>query len=316
MKFLNKISIGMPVFNGEKYLREAIISILNQSYENFELIISDNASNDKTETICNEFVNIDGRVKYYRKKVNVGAADNYNFVFHESSGEYFKWAAHDDIIRADFLSRCAEVLDNDPDCVLAHPRTVLINSTGEATSCYLDNLHSLDPSPAARLARWILPKEGMCNPVFGLLRRNVMATTLLHGNYLSADRVFLAEMALRGTIREIDDALFLRRVHAEMSTRAHASHRELSEWFTGQHARGFRFKYWRLLREYARAVNNAPLSDKQKQECRKILVIWARTKRRFLARELCLPVYANGRYTTLSRAFKKLGKILTHPLRR
>src|SRR3989337_590294 len=122
------VSIGLPVFNGEKYLRQALDSILAQTYQDFELIISDNASTDKTQQICREYVKKDSRIRYYRNKRNLGATRNHNRVFELSCGEYFKWASHDDLLAPEFLSRCVSVLDQDHSIVLCHSKTGRINA--------------------------------------------------------------------------------------------------------------------------------------------------------------------------------------------
>src|SRR3989304_6465989 len=116
------VSVGLPVFNGNKYIEQAIDSILAQTYQNFELIISDNASNDRTQEICQAFVARDKRIKYFRNDKNLGAAPNFNNVFNLSSGKYFKWAAYDDLLAPDFLSRCIDVLESMPDVVLCFPK--------------------------------------------------------------------------------------------------------------------------------------------------------------------------------------------------
>src|SRR3974377_1117825 len=99
-----KVSIGLPVYNGENYLRLAIDSILTQDYTDFELIISDNASADATQEICREYTARDCRIRYYRNKINIGASGNYNRVFELARGGLFKWAAHDDVHLPAFLS--------------------------------------------------------------------------------------------------------------------------------------------------------------------------------------------------------------------
>jgi glycosyltransferase involved in cell wall biosynthesis len=114
------VSIGMPVCNGAKFITEALDSILNQTFENFELIVSDNASTDETGKICREYMAKDSCIRYYRSKQNFGAAWNFNHVFKLSSGKYFKWAAHDDVIAPDFPLKCVEVLERDPSVVLCH----------------------------------------------------------------------------------------------------------------------------------------------------------------------------------------------------
>ena len=101
-----RVSIGMPVYNGEEFLERALDSLLAQSFSDFELIISDNASQDKTQEICLRYAARDPRVKYYRNETNIGAAENFNRVFALSSGEYFKWAGHDDSWTPDYLERC------------------------------------------------------------------------------------------------------------------------------------------------------------------------------------------------------------------
>ena len=101
-----RVTIGLPVYNGETYLEETLDSILNQTYTEFELIISDNGSSDGTRLICEEYAAKDDRIKYYRSVKNLGAAPNYNRAFELSSGEYFKWADYDDPLAPEFLSKC------------------------------------------------------------------------------------------------------------------------------------------------------------------------------------------------------------------
>ena len=97
------ISIGMPVFNGELTIRSAIDSILNQTYKNFELIISNNRSTDLTHAICQEYADADERIKYICQSENIGSALNFKFVLERASGKYFMWAACDDVRSSDFL---------------------------------------------------------------------------------------------------------------------------------------------------------------------------------------------------------------------
>ncbi len=98
-----KVSIGMPVYNGEEFIREALDSLLAQTFTDFELIISDNASTDGTEAICREYTSKDHRVRYIRQAKNLGAGGNFQFVLYEAVGEYFMWAAYDDLRSKDCL---------------------------------------------------------------------------------------------------------------------------------------------------------------------------------------------------------------------
>jgi glycosyltransferase involved in cell wall biosynthesis len=124
-----RVSIGLPVYNGERFLKDALDSILSQTYRDFELIISDNASSDHTEEICRRYAARDERVRYYRYDNNVGAARNFNRVFQLSRGEYFKWAAHDDICSPGFLQRCVKILDSDTAVVVCFS-ILLLTSMG------------------------------------------------------------------------------------------------------------------------------------------------------------------------------------------
>lgn len=298
-----RVSIGLPVYNGSAHIEAAITSILSQTFGDFELLICDNASSDATQQICERLAAQDHRIRYIRHSVNLGAAANYNHAFKLACGDYFKWAAHDDLLAPRYLEACVDVLDHDAGCVLAHPATVIINADGDELSCYLDHLACDSADPVERFGVWMRPADGMCNPVFGLVRREAMAQTCLHGDFMGADRVFLAEIALRGRVRSIPDGLFLRRVHAAMSTRANRDSSALDRWYTGAAVTRIRFKYWRRLGEFARMLMRVPLTAGQRTRCFGILGYWAMRRANRLLRELMLPFYLNGRPTALGRMF-------------
>jgi len=125
-----RLSIGIPVYNGQEYLPELLESLLIQTFEDFEILICDNASNDRTGDICREFERRDRRVHYTCNERNLGAVANFNRVFEISTAPLFKWAAHDDLYHSDYLSECIRVLDANPDVVLAHSGTAFIDDQG------------------------------------------------------------------------------------------------------------------------------------------------------------------------------------------
>ena len=127
---LPRLSIGLPVYNGERFLGEALDSLLGQTYEDFELIISDNASTDGTADICLRYAEQDSRIRYVRQPRNIGLIPNHDFVMEEARGELFKCAAYDDLYGRELLERCVEALDADPDAVLAHSWSVMIDESG------------------------------------------------------------------------------------------------------------------------------------------------------------------------------------------
>src|SRR5271165_6740325 len=128
-----RLSIGLAVYNGENYLAGSLEALLGQSYEDFELIISDNASTDGTAGICRRYLNQDSRIRYICQPRNIGAAPNHNFVVGQARGELFKWASHDDLYARDLLKCCVDALDEHPHIVLAHSWTALVDGSGCVT---------------------------------------------------------------------------------------------------------------------------------------------------------------------------------------
>src|SRR5688572_15385073 len=124
------VSIGMPVYNGEAYLCQAVDSLLAQDYGNFELIISDNGSTDHTAAICQKYAKKDKRVRYYRTNTNLGASYNFKRVFELASGEFFMWAGSHDIWTPDYISRLIRVLQAEPNVALAYTETHWIDEKG------------------------------------------------------------------------------------------------------------------------------------------------------------------------------------------
>lgn len=126
-----KVSIGLPIYNGARCLVEALDTILAQTFEDWALIISDNASTDETARICRAYEARDARIRYVRNARNVGANRNHNMAFRLASGRYFKWAAADDAWGPSFLARCVQALDTNPSAVLAYPQPDFINADGK-----------------------------------------------------------------------------------------------------------------------------------------------------------------------------------------
>ena len=260
------VSIGLPVFNGDKYLEEALDSILSQTYPDFELIISDNASTDRTQEICRAYAMKDQRIRYYRNASNLGAAQNFNRVFELSSGEYFKWASHDDLCASEYLERCAGILDRRSDVVLCYPKTTIIDRDGEFVEEYFDGFHLDSPKPHVRF-RNLFRAPGLCNPVFGLIRASALRRTRLVGSYASSDRVLLGELALSGQFYEVPEFLFLRRGHPQRSLAANVTDSDIAAWFDPSTRGQILLPRWRRLLEYLRAVRRAPLSWSERMRC-------------------------------------------------
>ena len=225
------VSIGLPVYNGERYLAEAVEALLDQSFVDFELVIGDNGSTDATAEIIADARARDTRVRWLPSPENRGAAWNYNRVFHATSGRYFRWAAYDDLMRPTYLERLVEALDTAPaDVVLAQTGTILIDDEGAEVGVWDDAFDLSTSDPARRLSQ-LVRHLVMSNVFFGLVPRVAMERTRLHGAYPSADYVFLAELALLGRFVTVPERLFLRRVHRGMSRYANTTLADVAEWF-------------------------------------------------------------------------------------
>jgi glycosyltransferase involved in cell wall biosynthesis len=265
----------MPVYNGERYLAEALDSIVSQTYTDFELVISDNASTDATEEICRGYASRDERIRYHRGEVNRGAAWNYNRVFALSRGKYFKWASHDDRCAPAFLERCVAALDASPDVVVSYPRTTVIDARGGTIDMEEDDLQLDSRNVVRRFSNCLSPMKLCHNVIFGLMRRDVLAGTGLIGTYLASDRCLVAELSLYGPFEEISERLFFRRKH---DANIGVDLEDLQFYRPGL-SRRFVMPEWRLLGEFLKAVRRAPLTIGEKRRLAAAIFHWAAVSR-------------------------------------
>ena len=112
-----KITIGIPVYNGEKFVSEKISSIINQDFNDFELIISDNGSTDSTKEICEKFTSLDKRIRFFSHKKNMGPNWNFNFILEKAKGKYFMWTSVDDEILSGFIVKNISILETRNDVI-------------------------------------------------------------------------------------------------------------------------------------------------------------------------------------------------------
>jgi len=279
-----RVSIGMPVHNGEPYVAEAIGSILSQTFEDFELVISDNGSTDATEQICRDLAAADGRIRYHRCETNRGAAWNFNRVAQLACGELFKWAAHDDLCAPGLIRRCVDVLDTDRDVILCYTRVRMIDKDGRVIGDHEDQMTADGPQAHQRFAAIL--RDRMCYAVFGVVRRDVLMQTPLFGPYAHADGVLLARLALRGRFHQTDDYLFLSRRHPGQSAGMMRDKYMYTVWFDPTRSRQIVLPNWRINLEYARSVRAAPISAVDKLRCHMLVAREFVSDRRRLLRDV------------------------------
>jgi len=251
-----RVGVGLPVYNGERYLAGALDALLGQTWSDFILFIGDNASTDGTEDIARHYAARDSRVRYHRHRTNIGAPRNFNYLFEQSGTAYFRWQAADDLVLPEYTARCVEVLDSDPGAVLAYCGTIDIDGEGRELGPYEDRMHVTQASARERFRR-VRQNLQRCNAVFGLLRSSVLRHTSLFQTFVHSDRVFLAELALHGKLIEVPERLFRRRYHPAASSAM--NDRQRDAFYTGQAQRSVRPQYWPLLAGYYRALAQAPV---------------------------------------------------------
>lgn len=279
-----QLSLGLPVFNGEAFLEQALDSILAQTYQDFELIISDNASTDNTQEICQRYAAKDQRLSYYRHPQNRGAAYNFNRVFHLASGKYFKWIAHDDLHAPSFLAKCVEVLEKDSSVILCHSQVTIIDPQGNFLQNYDLKLRTDSAKPHKRFHE--LLNLHLCYQIFGVIRVDALLQTPLMGNYGHADGVLLSRLALLGRFHQIPEYLFFARNHPQQSMSLYfpnylslasqdasksvtdiPDHYSYTVWFDPTKQGKIFFPHWRIFWEYWLSVEEAPLSWYEQIRC-------------------------------------------------
>ena len=267
-----RVTIGLPVYNGGRYLREAIESAIFQSYRDLELVICDNASTDTTEAICRDYAARDPRIRYVRNAENLGASRNFNLTFKLSRGEFFRWLAADDVLAPACIERCVVALDGDASAVLAHTNVKLIGESGDP---FGDFEYPKDHARAARPAKRFqdaLASDRWSFEVFSLVRTDAMRRTRLLDRYIASDRILRAELALMGRYALIPEPLFMNRDYSGRSVRALPAHHMRAAWFDPSRARKRALPHWRILYEYTRCVGRARIGFSEKAAC--YLALW------------------------------------------
>jgi glycosyltransferase involved in cell wall biosynthesis len=279
-----RVSIGLAVYNGERFLPKTLDSLLSQTFRDCEIIISDNCSEDATEQICRSYAASDSRIQYHRNNTNIGAPKNFNLVTTFSRGEYFKWSGADDLCAPTMIERCVEILDQRPDVVLCYPKTRFIDENDVPAQDYEDRLDLQLAAPSWRLA-CLLSNIRMCNPVFGLIRSSVLKRTHLFGTYSNSDIVFLAELALHGPFVELPETLFFRRSF-ELSASKYQSPYERMVMFEPNSVGELSFPNWRLFIGFLSAIHRAPVGWFESLRCYARMQIWLKRWRAGLSEDL------------------------------
>ncbi|MDG2112741.1 MAG: glycosyltransferase family 2 protein [Actinomycetota bacterium] len=286
-----RLTVGLPVYNGEAYLDETLRAIRAQSFEDFVLFVADNASTDGTREIVEAHQADDERITLDVATENRGASYNWNRCYAQAATPFFTWACADDNPLVDKYRVCIDLLDDaGPTAVLAYPGTDLIDEHGNITQHFDDMGPLTEPTPAGRLQRIVRDLE-LVNSLFGVIRTDVLKSTRGMEAYKRADTVLLGELAMRGQFLFEPEVHFYRRIHPEVSMQGSDS--SIAAHYTGVDSDAPMFPNALLLRNHLAAIKLAPITATEKLQCVGVLRRWR--YRKPFARELTRGAKATAR---------------------
>jgi glycosyltransferase involved in cell wall biosynthesis len=200
------VSIGLPIYNGERYIRDTLPSVLNQTYAHLEIIISDNASTDATAAICQEYAARDSRVRYFRQPQTVSVITNFRRTCELATGEYFMWAAIDDVKPPTIVEETVAALSSHPDAVMAHG-PIHVDVPGQPGTIEIAHDIDLGQSAAADRIRTFTRELRHNAMVFGLYRRDALARAAPYRQHVGHDYLMCLQMCLLGKIVRVASPL-------------------------------------------------------------------------------------------------------------
>lgn len=256
------VSIAMTVFNAEPFLAKTLCSLLDQDYKNFELVISDNASEDRSGEICQEFAKRDMRIHYYRNSINMGPARNSYKAIDLCSGEFILTAADHDVYHPTFISSLLQVLQQDESVVLAYPRTVYIDENDQTIELMPDNIDTRGLDACQRFSK-VIWEFGWMNMVYGLYRSAVFKTVWHSYQTIGPDHIIIANLCLHGSIAQLDEPLFFRRRNRPSETYQECTRRQIDLFCSSNYEN--LIPWTRMAYEHIKVITESSLGDEEKE---------------------------------------------------
>ena len=273
------VTICVPVFNGERFLEQCLDSLLSQTYRDFVLLISDNASTDSTSQICQRYVQLDSRVKYHRNSTNIGLYGNFNFLLRSVRTRYVKLASADDFWAPTMLDDALAVMERDPSLALCYPKAILVDQDGKEIRRYEDSLHMMDDDPVVRF-KSALTEVRLVNQLMGVIRTDVVRSMLPLMSQAPADCVFLAEITLYGKVMQLPEYHYFRRFHPDATSWDRGSESHQIRRLHGAGTKHVRFATWKYHWGLFRRLFRSPIAWGRKLLLVRFLgrrVVWDRS---------------------------------------
>jgi glycosyltransferase involved in cell wall biosynthesis len=277
------VTVAIPVFNDGNRIGKSIDSVLSQSFSNFRLLVSDNASSDQSQEQCLQRVRRDRRIRYFRQATNIGVFRNYNELFRKCDTKYFKWQSSNDWCEKKFLATCIEEMESDPRTVLVFSTVNLVDENGRCET-YKDDFGLEMASPADRFV-YLLENIKLCNVFNGVIRTEALRHTGLNRPFRGSDAVLMAELALRGRFVLISDSLWNRTMTAATSTKLRSSEQK-GQFFAGSASNYDKFVSWKTTFALFGSVLTAEIALYEKMKCLRYLFRRTLSIRHDLFREL------------------------------
>ncbi|MDW3221073.1 MAG: glycosyltransferase family 2 protein [Acidimicrobiales bacterium] len=275
------VSIGVPLWNAEDYVEEALASLLGQSRRPDEIVVSDNASTDKSLDIVRGIAAAEPSIRVIRQPENLGAAANFNILATESDGDLFAWLAADDVWAEDLLAGYVRAHQTE-DIAVAYGTSYYIDEEGARAGAPETAIWSDATNPVDRIADLLAdPVRShfhVCHPVFGLCRRSLLLDTGLIRGFGGSDKALIFELALRGRLTQVPEA-FLRRRHPRSSVPANPDAVSRRNWFD-RRARGAPMPVARLAAALLAATVRAPIPARDRLTVARRLIAWLMSDRR------------------------------------
>jgi glycosyltransferase involved in cell wall biosynthesis len=279
------VTVGLPVYNGERFVSKSLDTLLAQTFEDFKIVISDNASTDRTGEICREYASRDRRIEYHRNPTNIGLAGNLNLTSSMCRSKYFRWATADDFCAPELLAEHVPVLESDPEIALCYSQAWLVDEHDVPYESWKDKLHLMQDDPVERF-ELVVKNILRVHHHLGLMRTEFLQQTRGLASHISSDQGLIAELSLLGKFFQLEKPLFFRRMHRGSSSWETFNENHQARYYHPANVKRIPFGRLRFHAYYVSVVRRSALSATQRLELYAFLARYSAAEWRWLGGEL------------------------------